>query len=401
MAKPTIDVLDPVAADEFAEGFARVGNDVAVLPATALNQMADIWGTATTARKVEVARDESAVLRKITTYAAAAGEHWFYRWPVQNRRKGTTDIVEGISIKGANAVSRLFGNCSIDVRVFDTGRTFTIYAKFSDLETGYSLVRPFQQDKGGAKLGGDDDARRLDMALQIGVSKGIRNVVNNALETFCTFALEQAKANLVGRVGKDLPRYRARLAQKFADLGVDIKRVEATAGRPLNDWLAPDVARIIAEVRAVDDGMASADETWPLPAPPEPRRGDAPADAQPVATSDAPEQATGDKPADDQQRDSGSATSPESRPAAGLDTPPATNHAPVEEPPPANWRVPDDVIGQANIIRTLDDLLALAKSAADVDAIENQNAERLSRITGLPKANLAAAFKAKRAEFGQ
>ena len=170
------------------------------------------------------------------------------------------------------------------------------------------------------------------------------------------------------------------MAQKFADLGVDIKRVEATAGRPLGEWLAPDVARVIAEVRAVDDGMASADETWPVAAPPEPRRGEAVTDAElhphteppPAATSDAPEQAPDDKPAD----------------------PP-----PVEDPPPANWRVPDDTMGQANIIRVLGELLELATSAADVDAIQNQNAERLAKITGLPKANLASAFKAKRDGF--
>ena len=371
MARETIDVLDPVESAAFAESFAQVGGDVAVLPATALNQMADIWGLATTARKVEAPRDESKVLAKITTYAAAAGENWFYRWPVKNRRRGGTDIVEGLSIKGANTVARLFGNCMIDTRVFDTGRTFTIYAKFSDLETGFSLVRPFQQDKGGAKLGGEDDARRLDMALQIGVSKAIRNVVTNALETFATFALEKAQANLVGRVGKDLAKYRARLAQKFSDMGIDIKRVEATAGRPLADWLAPDVARIIAEVRAVDDGMASADDTWPLPAPPEPRRNVT--DAQPPATSDAPEQPTAH-----------------------------TGGLPIEDPPPPpppDWRVPDDTTGQAAIIGILETMLKLAKSAADVDAIQNQNAARLAKITGVPKANLESAFKAKRDGF--
>ena len=397
MAKPTIDVLDPVASDEFAEAFARggpAGGDVSVLPAASLSQMADIWGTATTARKVEVQRDEAKVLQKITAYAAAAGEHWFYRWPVKNRRKGTTDIVEGISIKGANAISRLFGNDSIDVRVIDAGRSFLIYAKFSDLETGYSLVRPFQQDKGGAKLGGDDDARRLDMALQIGVSKAIRNVINNALETFCTFGLEMAKSNLVGRVGKDLPRYRARLAQKFADLGVDIKRVEATAGRPLDQWLAPDVARIIAEVRAVDDGMASADETWPVAAPPEPRRTDAATDANEI-----PKPASGDV-VGERMGEPAIATPV---PPLADDQPTAhTGGLPIEDPPPpANWRVPDDTLGQANILQAFGVLLAKAESRADVDAIQNQNAERLAKITGLPKANLVSAFNAKRQEFGQ
>jgi hypothetical protein len=397
MAKPTIDVLDPVAADEFAEGFARVGNDVAVLPATALTQMANIWGTSVTARKVEVARDEAKILQRIKTYAAAGGERWYYSWPVRNRRKGTTDTVEGASIKAANAVSRLYGNCEIDTRVFDVGKSFMIYAKFSDLESGYSLVRPFQQDKGGAKLGGEDDARRLDMALQIGVSKAIRNVVCNALETFTTFAMEQAQQNLVERVGRDLPRYRARLAARFVEMGVDLKRVEAMVGRPLGDWLARDVAKVIAELQAVADGMALAADMWPLPAPPEPRRGDAATDAHPAATSDAPEMATGDKPAD--AASNGEPKRDEAPPTAhtgGLGAPPAE-----EPPPPKNWRVSDDTIGQENIIRVLKDLLELAESVADVDAIEQQNAERIAKITGVRRADLASAFKAKREGFAK
>jgi hypothetical protein len=34
-------------------------------------------------------------------------------------------------------------------------------------------------------------------------------------------------------------------------------------GRPAKDWLAPDIARVLAMMRAIADGMASADDSFP------------------------------------------------------------------------------------------------------------------------------------------
>lgn len=214
------------------------------------------------AMAVAVYRDESRVLTKLKALAAAAGQDWYYRFPVKNNRTGKTDWIEGPSIKLANDLARIYGNCETDVRVQDLGENWVFYARFMDIETGYSLTRPFQQRKSAGKIGGGDDARRLDIAFQIGASKAIRNVVVNALQTFSDFAFEEARNALVDRIGADLENYRVKTAERVASR-VDIKRVEAVVGRVVADWLAPDIARVVAMMKAVADGMATIDETFP------------------------------------------------------------------------------------------------------------------------------------------
>jgi hypothetical protein len=211
-----------------------------------------------TAQKVAVERDEAKVLRKIRVFAQAAGSDWFYRYPV-NRG---ADWIEGPSIKCANNVARYYGNCQIDTRVVDNGDSWIIYARFVDYETGFSYTRPFQQRKGQQTVKTSDGARALDIALQIGVSKAIRNVVCNALETFTTYAFEEAKSAIVDKVGKNLEIYRERVTARLTEMKV-LERVEAAQGRAAKDWLASDIARIIAQLQAINDGMATLDETWP------------------------------------------------------------------------------------------------------------------------------------------
>lgn len=211
---------------------------------------------------VAVQRDDAVVLRKLKALAAAAGQDWYYRFPVRNKRTGQTDWIEGPSIKLANDLARMYGNNETDIRVQDLGENWLFYARFVDLETGYSLTRPFQQRKSAGKLGGDDDARRLDQAFQIGASKAIRNVVVNALQTFADFAFEEAKNSLVERIGSDIENYRQRTVDRVT-AKVPLKRVENVIGRIANDWLATDIAKVISMMRAVADGMATLDETFP------------------------------------------------------------------------------------------------------------------------------------------
>lgn len=225
-----------------------------------------------TAQKVAVERDLAKIMKNIKIMASAAGEDWYYRFPVK-KKDGATDWIEGPSIKCANNVARLYGNCQVDTRIVDNGDSWLIYARFVDYETGFSYTRPFQQRRNQRTMGTDID-RQLDIALQIGVSKAIRNVVCNALETFATFGFEEARQNIVEKVGKKLDEYRSRVIGRLADLKVDIKRVETAMGRAAKDWLAHDVAKIIAELQAIQDGMATVDEVWPGEAPPAPRRED-------------------------------------------------------------------------------------------------------------------------------
>jgi hypothetical protein len=213
------------------------------------------------AQAVAVHRDEASVLQRIKVLANAAGTDWYYRFPVKDKG-GKTSWIEGPSIKLANDLARLYGNCEVDCRAQDLGSAILFHARFVDLESGYALTRPFQQRKGASKLGGSDDGRRDDITFQIGASKAIRNVVVNALQTFADFAFEEAKEALVGKIGQDIEKWRRNTAERIG-LKVDLKRVEASVGRTADKWLAPDIARIIAMGKACEDGMASWDETFP------------------------------------------------------------------------------------------------------------------------------------------
>ena len=145
------------------------------------------------------------------------------------------------------------------------------------------------------RLGGDDQARKRDIAMAIGVSKCERNVITNALQFLCDFAFEEAKKNLVGRIGKDLNGYKQRLADKLAGMDVELARVEARAGKRIDRWTANDAAMITAQMTSVLDGLTMADDVWPPPAPAEPKRGDTQAtdathgSVAPVAADDVPQ----------------------------------------------------------------------------------------------------------------
>lgn len=246
--------------DEFANS-SSTGNSQggAMVPAMAGAQQSNlVFG----AQAVAVHRDEARILQKIKVLAAAAGDDWYYRFPVKDNKTGRTSYIEGPSIKLANDIARLYGNCEVDCRAQDFGNVVMFHARFVDLETGYALTRPFQQRKGASRLGGADDARREDITFQIGASKSIRNVVVNALQTFADFAFEEAKEALVDKIGKDIEKWRARTVERIG-ARVDIKRVEAVIGRQAKDWLAPDISRVIAMGKAADDGMATWDETFP------------------------------------------------------------------------------------------------------------------------------------------
>lgn len=213
------------------------------------------------AQQVAVYRDEARILQKLAALGAAAGDDWFYRFPVKD--KGRTVYIEGPSIKLANDVGRIYGNCEVDTRVIDLGSSWLIYARFTDFETGYALTRPFQQNKNASKLGGSDNDRRLDIAFQIGVSKAIRNVVTNALQTFSDYAFEAARNSLIEKIGKDIKRYRDRVVQGIGNQNIALGRVEKVIGRAAADWTAPDIAKVIAMMKSIADGMATVDDTFP------------------------------------------------------------------------------------------------------------------------------------------
>lgn len=377
------DVMDPRDQQELAQAFERapVGQVPAPLSHGTMTQLEQ---NPIGAKRVDVKRNDAEVIAKIKTHAAMAGTDWFYRFPVK-KKGGGQDFITGPSVKLANAVARLYGNCQVDVRVVDNGSTWMIYAKFIDIETGFALVRPFQQDKGASRMGGtgpEADARRLDIALQIGTSKATRNVICNALATFCDFAFDEAEKNLVGKIGQNMEAYRDRAVKWFAGRKIDLARVEAAVGRSAKDWLAPDLARIAAEVKAVEDGMATADDTWPAPAAPEPKR----ADFKKEAAQGEPPAKTGNAPAEDPAPD-GKTTS-EDKPAA------------EPEKSAANPWFPE-VVGQDAITAAIVALITdKAASIADLDAIDAANKERVAKFTQANRAKITNAMDDRREDLG-
>lgn len=245
------------ALDEFASAPARE-----IMPSPSVLPMASAGDRVFGAQNVAVYRDEARILQKLAALGAAAGDDWFYRFPVKNKNGGK-DFIEGPSIKLANDVARIYGNCEVDTRVIDLGPSWLIYARFTDFESGYALTRPFQQNKNASRMGGSDNDRRLDIAFQIGVSKAIRNVVTNALQTFSDYAFEAARNSLIDKIGKDVQKWRDKTLAGLANHNVEAQRVEFVVGRAAKDWTAPDIAKIIAMMKAIADGMATIDETFP------------------------------------------------------------------------------------------------------------------------------------------
>jgi hypothetical protein len=214
------------------------------------------------AQPVAVRRDLPRVRQEIKEIAAMAGPDWFYRFPVRTQ-SGGQDWIEGPSIKLANNVARIYGNNSNEVREVDVGDAWVFYARFTDIETGFSMERAYHQRKSQTSLKTKDRDRQMDIAYQIGQSKAIRNAIVNALGVYCDFAFDEARNLLVDKIGKDIAGWRERTVQGIANIPVELKRVERVVGRAAKDWLAPDIARIVAMMRAIHDGMTTVDETFP------------------------------------------------------------------------------------------------------------------------------------------
>lgn len=233
------------------------------LPASIHSETAiQTTGSGSMARKIAPPRDITRIMQNIKIMAAMAGDDWYYRWPVKNK-DNSKSWVEGPSIKCATAVARMYGNCEVACILKDGGSHHIFEATFVDLETGFMLTRPLQQRKTqnlGSRM---DAARQEDIVFQIGVSKATRNVVNNALETFTDFAKNEAKKSLLEFITKNPEAAKKKILLSFAEYKIDVKRVEFIYAKKSAEWLAPDIAKMIAEVRAITDGMANKDETYP------------------------------------------------------------------------------------------------------------------------------------------
>jgi len=255
-------LAEPRAPQTDFQGFGEAPNNLPIPYVPDGATMVTTKDSVITAQRVAVKRDMAAVMRNLAISAAMAGDGYVYSWPVKDRTNNRTVTIEGKTIKLANDVARIYGNCIVDVRAFEEQRSWVFYARFVDLETGFQMTRAFQQRK-GQNTGMRDQDRALDLIFQIGQSKAIRNVVVNALSTLCDYAMEEAKKNLLGYVEKDPDKARAFILKVVEEYDIGLERIERVIGRTFQKWTVRDMARVLKELRAVDEQMVDADELYP------------------------------------------------------------------------------------------------------------------------------------------
>lgn len=289
-------------------------------PATVV-QADPFGGSYITAQPTPVARNESSVLAKIKARAEANGPLYYYSWEVKNKNGGK-DLIEGGSIKLANDLARLYGNCVVDTRAIDCGDHWMIYARFTDLETGFSMTRPYRQRKTqnvgkGFDKSGDTD-RALDMMMQIGTSKAIRNVVSNSLSDIFNEAFKAAKGAIVKRVSANPEGAKQAVITLLSQVAVDLFRAEMYIGRKADKWTVQDIAKLWSTLNSVKDGFINADDVFP-----------------PIETTEPPKDDSKDelekleKSRKKKAEKAESAAPPVQTPAASAEPPPETATQPV------------------------------------------------------------------------
>lgn len=218
-------------------------------------------------------RVPSEVEQRVCGEAAICGEDCFYSWQVTNKKTGKKDLIEGVSINGAQIIARNFGNCSVEMGPLqELNEAWVFTATFIDQETGYALSRQYRQAK-NKQLGGrmDEDAERAaDLKFQIGQSKAIRNVILDATPPYLQQrVMENAKRKTREGIEKSIAEHGLEAVQKIAfakleKLGVPVDAVlfkfsrKAIAGLTVEDMVL-----IKSDLMAIASGAETPADLYP------------------------------------------------------------------------------------------------------------------------------------------
>lgn len=219
-----------------------------------------------TAQRVAIKRNVPSILAEAKALATAAGDKFYYSIPFKDRSRDggeRTVLVEGPSIGCAMAALNCYGNCAVEAFPANETQThWTFMARFTDYEKGVTVTRSFNQRK-GQNTGMRDRGRSEDIAFQIGQSKAIRNVVVAGLKWLTDEMFGASKSGVLGRIGKNPDGAREWLVKRLEEQEVMVARVERVIGRVATRWTVNDMARIFAELQAIEDGFADAEDLYP------------------------------------------------------------------------------------------------------------------------------------------
>jgi hypothetical protein len=196
----------------------------------------------------------------------------FYSIPYKNDMGGTT-YVEGPSIKAAMGLARTWGNCSNSGRIVeDAIDRVIVEGVFIDYETGFRTLRQVsvargywsKQFKKVVPLRED----RLNMAIQAGISKAVRNAILASLpvslvENYLKRAKQVATATLGGK-NEILKTPQGRLLKAkdmFSKLGVtETQWQEYISGSTLEiDDLIP---HLLGLYNSIQDGQKTIEDVF-------------------------------------------------------------------------------------------------------------------------------------------
>lgn len=205
------------------------------------------------------------VQRRFIEECELMGESAFYAWGTGG------DHIEGPSVDLALAAARCYGNCAVDQQaVQETMTSYIFVAIFIDLETGFTLSRPFRQSKRWMVYGKMDEERKADVRFQIGASKATRNVILNALPAWLIdLGIEAAKAGVRKRIEEYIKRRSIEAARQLAISELKKQGVSETSILAKFDYAAvtaltvDDLVRLRGDLKAIQTGQEAASALFP------------------------------------------------------------------------------------------------------------------------------------------
>ena len=216
----------------------------------------------TAAVQIQEKRDLMIVQERCLQEASIACDDFYYSWEQGGK------MIEGVTIGGALAIARNWGNDAVVCRVEELPNSYIFHGDFIDLETGFNLSRPFRQNKQSPKKKSGADIytgdRGIDIIFQIGASKAIRNVVLNAVPKWLSNkVLAKAKEGVATKI-KQMGKEKARqfITDKANAVKVEIENIEENYGL-VTGWDVEKMVLIWGGLKAIEDGMEKAEVVFP------------------------------------------------------------------------------------------------------------------------------------------
>lgn len=227
--------------------------------------------------------------------AKLAGESVYYSWEqkvqLTDRRTGQkfekATTIEDLSIGGAMIVIRNLGNVKLSMMpIGETRDSWIITPIFYDLETNFSMDRPFRMSKTWMVHGNMDEGRKMDIRFNIGVSKATRNLVRKCINDGLAFAMiEAAKGSVQGKIMErikkiDTDNEKAKkqnpskefkagfwvvtddMLSKFLLYAVEKEQLEKKVDRKVEHWTIETLVILSADLFALKSGAATPDSLY-------------------------------------------------------------------------------------------------------------------------------------------